>query len=136
MQKGIEAGQTVEDIIKNLDMPWYKEWTGVTPSGDNVKQVYGELTGRVAPADLLEDLGVAEGPSPTKDTPGWKPPTSTNSRSSTAYRAGSPPWAKACRPGNLSPTSPICCKNAARNCSNRCACRCRKTAGYLFPGDR
>jgi phosphoglycerate dehydrogenase-like enzyme/glyoxylase-like metal-dependent hydrolase (beta-lactamase superfamily II) len=74
VQKGIDAGQGVEDIIKNLDMPWYKEWTSVTPSPDNVKHVYAELTGRTMPWDLVEDFGLYEGPSPTKDTPGWTKP--------------------------------------------------------------
>ncbi len=74
VQRGIDAGQSVDDIIKHLDLPWYKEWTGVTPSGDNVKHVYAELTGRIMPWDLVEDFGVYEGPSPTKDTPGWTKP--------------------------------------------------------------
>jgi phosphoglycerate dehydrogenase-like enzyme/glyoxylase-like metal-dependent hydrolase (beta-lactamase superfamily II) len=74
VQQGIDAGQNVDDIVKAVDMPWYKEWTGVTPSGDNVKHVYADLTGRIAPWDLSEDFGVYEGPSPTKDTPGWTKP--------------------------------------------------------------
>jgi len=74
VQRGIGADQHVDDIIKNIDMPWYKEWTGVTPSGDNVKHVYAELTGRIAPWDLVEDFGIYEGPSPTKDSPGWTKP--------------------------------------------------------------
>jgi cyclase len=74
VQKGIDARQDLEDITRGLDLPWYKEWTGVTPSPENVKHVYDELTGRVAPWDLAEDFGIYEGPSPTKDTPGWKPP--------------------------------------------------------------
>src|SRR5207245_10806687 len=57
-----------------IDMPWYKEWTGTTPAGDNVKHVYAELTGRISPWDLAEDFGIYEGPSPTKDSPGWKAP--------------------------------------------------------------
>jgi phosphoglycerate dehydrogenase-like enzyme/glyoxylase-like metal-dependent hydrolase (beta-lactamase superfamily II) len=72
--KGIAADKSVEDVIKAIDMPWYKEWTGVTPAGDNVIHVYSELTGRIAPWDLVEDFGIYEGPSPTKETPGWKPP--------------------------------------------------------------
>jgi phosphoglycerate dehydrogenase-like enzyme/glyoxylase-like metal-dependent hydrolase (beta-lactamase superfamily II) len=74
VKQGIEAGKDVEDIIKSIDMPWYKEWTGVTPAPDNVKHVYAELTGRTMPWDLFEDFGVREGPSPTKATPGWTPP--------------------------------------------------------------
>ena len=42
-------------------MPWYKEWTGVPPNGDNIKYVYAELTGRVTPWDLFEDFGVTKG---------------------------------------------------------------------------
>src|SRR5204863_8726268 len=39
VRKGIEGRKDVEDIIKAIDLPWYKEWTGVTPAGDNVKHV-------------------------------------------------------------------------------------------------
>jgi phosphoglycerate dehydrogenase-like enzyme/glyoxylase-like metal-dependent hydrolase (beta-lactamase superfamily II) len=77
VQQGIEADQGVADIIKavNADaLPWYKEWTGVNPAGDNVRHVYGELTGRIKPWDLEEDFGLYEGPSPTRDTPGWTKP--------------------------------------------------------------
>jgi phosphoglycerate dehydrogenase-like enzyme/glyoxylase-like metal-dependent hydrolase (beta-lactamase superfamily II) len=72
--KGIGANMTVEDIINSIDMPWYKDWTGVKPAGDNIKHVYAELTGRIAPWDLKEDFGVLEGPSPTKTTAGWTKP--------------------------------------------------------------
>ncbi len=72
--QGIKADKNVDDIISGIDMPWYKEWTGVTPPGDNVKHVYAELTGRIAPWDLREDFGIYEGPSPTKGTPGWTKP--------------------------------------------------------------
>ncbi len=74
VQKGIDARMAFEDVLENLDLPWYKEWTGVPPPGDNVRHVYDELTGRVAPWDFSEDFGIYEGPSPTKDTPGWTKP--------------------------------------------------------------
>jgi phosphoglycerate dehydrogenase-like enzyme/glyoxylase-like metal-dependent hydrolase (beta-lactamase superfamily II) len=75
VQKGIDANQDVKDIARNIDLPWYKEWTTVKPSTANVEHVYGELTGRVKAWDLEEDLGILEGgPSPTKDTPGWTKP--------------------------------------------------------------
>jgi cyclase len=74
VRKGIQADKNLDDIIAGIDMPWYKEWTGVTPAGDNVKHVYNELTGRITPWDLTEYYGVTEGPSPTKDTPGWTEP--------------------------------------------------------------
>ncbi|MFL5242801.1 MAG: NAD(P)-dependent oxidoreductase [Gemmataceae bacterium] len=74
VRKGIEADKNVDDLIKDINFPWYKEWTGTDPAGDNVKHVFAELTGRIAPWDLREDFGIYEGPSPTKDTAGWKPP--------------------------------------------------------------
>jgi phosphoglycerate dehydrogenase-like enzyme/glyoxylase-like metal-dependent hydrolase (beta-lactamase superfamily II) len=74
VKKGIEAGKDFEAISKSIDMPWYKEWTGVTPAMANIKHVYAELTGQVQPWDLVEDFGIYEGPSPTKDTPGWTKP--------------------------------------------------------------
>jgi phosphoglycerate dehydrogenase-like enzyme/glyoxylase-like metal-dependent hydrolase (beta-lactamase superfamily II) len=72
--KGLDQGQGIDDILKNIDMPWYKEWTGIPPTGDNIKQVYAELTGGVAPWDLTEDFGIYEGPSPTKASEGWSKP--------------------------------------------------------------
>jgi cyclase len=74
VRQGIDAGKDLEDILKSIHMPWYKEWTGTTPAGDNIKHVYAELTGRIMPWDLVEDFGIYEGPSPTKDTPGWTAP--------------------------------------------------------------
>jgi phosphoglycerate dehydrogenase-like enzyme/glyoxylase-like metal-dependent hydrolase (beta-lactamase superfamily II) len=74
VRQGIDAGMTIDDIITSLDLPWYKEWTGVKPSGDNVKHVYAELTGQIGPWDLTEDFGIVEGPSPTRATPGWTKP--------------------------------------------------------------
>lgn len=74
VQKAIAANKSMEDTIKGIDMPWYKEWTGVTPPGDNVKHVWGELTGAIAPWDLTEEYGVFEGPSPSKSDQDWVKP--------------------------------------------------------------
>src|SRR5262249_29318842 len=73
VQKGTDASKATDEIMEAIDMPWYKEWTGVTAGSrkENVEHVYGELTGRVLAWDLVEDFGLYEGPSPTKDTPGW-----------------------------------------------------------------
>src|SRR5262249_23514708 len=76
MRLGIDAGKDLEDIRAGIDIPWYKQWTGVEARSrkENVQHVYRELTGQIQPWDLVEDFGVYEGPSPTKDTPGWTKP--------------------------------------------------------------
>jgi hypothetical protein len=76
VKAGIDKGLEVDDIIKSIDMPWHKEWTGIEARErvENIKHVFDELTGRVMPYDLAEDLSVYAGPSPTKATPGWKAP--------------------------------------------------------------
>jgi phosphoglycerate dehydrogenase-like enzyme/glyoxylase-like metal-dependent hydrolase (beta-lactamase superfamily II) len=76
VQKGIDANLGFDDLARSIDIPWYKEWTGVEAGSrkENIEHVYAELTGRKMPWDLIEDFGVLEGPSPTKETPGWTPP--------------------------------------------------------------
>jgi phosphoglycerate dehydrogenase-like enzyme/glyoxylase-like metal-dependent hydrolase (beta-lactamase superfamily II) len=74
VKAGIEAGKSFADIRKGIDMPWYKEWTTVPPTAANIQFVYDEMTGRVAPWDLTEEYGITEGPSPTKEAPGWTAP--------------------------------------------------------------
>src|SRR5262245_6086889 len=74
VKKGIEAGKEVEDIIKALDLPWYVSWTTVKPAADNVKHVYNEYLGLVAPWDFALDYGIYEGPSLSKDDRGWTKP--------------------------------------------------------------
>jgi phosphoglycerate dehydrogenase-like enzyme len=74
VKKGIDAGKELPDIVKSIDMPWYKEWTTVRPAADNIKHVYSEYMGLVGPWDFELDFGIYEGPSPTKDTPGWEKP--------------------------------------------------------------
>jgi cyclase len=74
VRKGIDSAQTAAEIADRIDLPWYKEWTGVKPPGDNVKHVFAEMTGAIAPWDFPEEFGILEGPSPTKETPGWIAP--------------------------------------------------------------
>jgi cyclase len=68
VRKGIDAGQEFADIRKGLDLPWYKEWTGVEARSrdENVRRVYDELTGKVAPSGL--------GAAPGRAVPGWATP--------------------------------------------------------------
>jgi cyclase len=80
VKKGIDAGKSLEEITKSLDMPWYKEWTGVavaetSMNQDNVKHVHAELTGTLKPYDTVAfDFRKLEGDSYCKATPGWTPP--------------------------------------------------------------
>ncbi len=76
VQKGIDANKELADIIPSIDIPWYKEWTGVEARSrkENIEHVYAELTGKLTPADFSADFRLLEGPSPTKDTPGWTRP--------------------------------------------------------------
>lgn len=49
VKKGIDAKKSLGEITAGLDLPWYKEWTGVAAKDnkDNVKHVYDELMGKV-----------------------------------------------------------------------------------------
>ena len=49
VKKGIDAKKSLEVITMELDLPWYKEWTGKAACDikDNVKHVFDELNGKV-----------------------------------------------------------------------------------------
>lgn len=48
IQNMIDNGKSLDDIKKQLDLPFYKEWTGVDAKTrvENIEHVYGELTKR------------------------------------------------------------------------------------------
>ena len=50
IQKLIDDGKSLDDIKKQIDLPFYKEWTGVDAKTrvENIEFVYGELTKRKA----------------------------------------------------------------------------------------
>lgn len=50
IQSAIDAHKSLDDIKKDVDMPWYKVWTGVDVKErvENLEHVYGELTARKA----------------------------------------------------------------------------------------
>src|SRR5205823_424506 len=37
VKKQLDAGKSVEEMVKAIDFPWYKEWTDTTPAADNIK---------------------------------------------------------------------------------------------------
>jgi len=49
VQSGIDGGKKLDEIVAALDLPWYKEWTGVDAKtrGENVEHVFKELTGKI-----------------------------------------------------------------------------------------
>jgi len=73
VQKGVDAGMSLEAIQQSIDIPLYKKWTGIDPPKDHAEHIYKEMTGLIIPWQLAE-LNLVEGPSPTRDTPGWTPP--------------------------------------------------------------
>ena len=76
VKKGIDAGKEFDDILKSIDMPWHKEWTGIEANTRKreTQHVFDEFTGRTMPWDLVEEFGIYEGPSPTKKDKGWTAP--------------------------------------------------------------
>lgn len=46
VQEGMDAGKSLDEIKKKIDLPWYKEWTGSAASEqtENIEHVYKELT--------------------------------------------------------------------------------------------
>lgn len=47
VQSAIDAGKSLDQIKASIELPWYKEWTGVDVKtrGENIDHVYAELTG-------------------------------------------------------------------------------------------
>jgi glyoxylase-like metal-dependent hydrolase (beta-lactamase superfamily II) len=50
VQKMIDAGKTLDQIKEQIDLPFYRDWTGVDVKTrvENIEHVYGELTQRKA----------------------------------------------------------------------------------------
>lgn len=73
VRENIDAGKTEEEIVKEIKIPLYEKWTGVPVPEHNLRHAYRQLTGLSASWELRE-LGLKEGPSPTRDSAGWTPP--------------------------------------------------------------
>ena len=48
MKQGKGAGRSLEEIKAEIELPFYKEWTGVDvrERTENIEFIYGELTAR------------------------------------------------------------------------------------------
>jgi hypothetical protein len=46
IQKMIDNGKSLDEIKQMIDLPFYKEWTGVDAKTrvENIEHIYGELT--------------------------------------------------------------------------------------------
>ena len=46
VQEAITAGKTLDEIKKSIDLPWFKEWAGVSvrERAENIEHVFKELT--------------------------------------------------------------------------------------------
>ncbi len=73
VEECVKQGKSLDETIKTIDIPMYKEWTGVDPRDRNIEHVYREATGLITPWEIAK-LDLHAGPSPTKDSPGWSPP--------------------------------------------------------------
>jgi len=73
VQKAIDDGKPVDEMLKTVDVPLYRQWTGKPMREDHIRYVYNELTGLITPWALVK-MGLTEGPSPTKQSPDWTPP--------------------------------------------------------------
>lgn len=73
---GIAKGYGKDDIAGRLELPWYREWTGVEASSrtENVGHVFAELSGILPPTVFLARLGIEESDTPMRSLPGWTAP--------------------------------------------------------------
>ncbi len=67
-------GTVWDDILAGHDRDHILDLHGEAAPAALVGHVYEELSGVVPPRELLEERGLEEGPSPTRDDPGWTPP--------------------------------------------------------------
>jgi len=76
VEAGLLAGSTSAQTAASFDAPWFSAWPQAAPDAatDAFQAVYDEIGGLVPPWRLLEDRKLREGPSPTRETPGWTKP--------------------------------------------------------------
>jgi phosphoglycerate dehydrogenase-like enzyme len=73
---GLLSGRSSGEVIDDIDDPWFKSWVERDRPGASasVTSVYEEIGGLRTPWDLLEDRGLREGASPTREDEGWTRP--------------------------------------------------------------
>ena len=73
---GLIAGRTTGEVVEGFADPWFRSWRENDPTGaaESVAAVYAELGGLRTPWRLLEERGLREGASPTRQDDGWTSP--------------------------------------------------------------
>jgi len=73
---GLLAGDAPGDVVASFAAPWFDEWRrsdrGAAETA--VRAVVDEIAGIRPPWQLIEERGLREGPSPTRDEEGWTRP--------------------------------------------------------------
>jgi phosphoglycerate dehydrogenase-like enzyme/glyoxylase-like metal-dependent hydrolase (beta-lactamase superfamily II) len=76
VRRGVASGAGLEAIREALDMPWYREWTGVEARerGENLARIYAFEAGLEAPARWIAELGLVAERERPRDAAGWRAP--------------------------------------------------------------
>jgi len=73
---GLMAGTAPDEVVASFSAPWFGEWRSRDRARAEaaVRAVVDETTGLRPPWELIEERGLREGPSPTRDDEGWTRP--------------------------------------------------------------
>lgn len=76
VRDGISKGFGKDDIANRIELPWYREWTGVDASSrtENIAHVFDELTGILPPNTFLTRMGITPDTTPLRSRSDWKAP--------------------------------------------------------------
>jgi phosphoglycerate dehydrogenase-like enzyme/glyoxylase-like metal-dependent hydrolase (beta-lactamase superfamily II) len=76
VEAGLSAGSSRETVVSAYADPWFEEWRRANPQAADaaVAAVFDEISGLQPPRFLIEERGLREGRSPTREDPDWKPP--------------------------------------------------------------
>jgi phosphoglycerate dehydrogenase-like enzyme/glyoxylase-like metal-dependent hydrolase (beta-lactamase superfamily II) len=68
------AGRSASEISNGMSASWFIDWRRNEPetAGASLEAVIDRVAGLQPPWELMEERGLREGPSPTRDDEGWK----------------------------------------------------------------
>ena len=73
VRAGIQEGKSYDDIRESIDLSWYQPKSGDADPARAILSVYRSVAG-ITPPWKLEELGLREGSSPTRNDSGWVAP--------------------------------------------------------------